>query len=947
MWKMTKRSRPGPRTNTAKSSPSFERLEDRCLLDAAPTQFGTADAFIQYLRDTALNNYKDLFGTHFQTYNYRGPVTFVDNVPGAFTNAEDKVQAGSALSFSQTNVQVPGVDEGDIVKTDGRFIYDLNGQEEVILDANPANVHIVSRTPIEGYALAEYLNGSRLTVISTVYQSSTSIEPVVRSADGFPLVYPTYSKIKITVLDVTDPTAPQVAAATYMDGTYVTSRAIGDNIYIVDQNYFAGLPAPAYTSFNNEGIYESQDQYLARISGHELDLSLPHIYTATGDPKNPLQAIGLVADPALIFKPRSANDYNLLTVAVFDDTSNTPGPANSVSVLSSYASTVYASLSHLYVALPRWDNNGSGGSEILQFTLDGSQVNLNADGVVPGQVINQFSMDEQGQYFRIVTTANWGVNAVTNLYVFTANGGTLDLVGSVGPLAPGQSERGVRFMGNTAFIVTFLGVDPLFAVDLSNPSTPRSVGELHFPGVDSYLQPLDATHLLGVGRSGAYNSQLTLSLFNVSNISAPTLVDQYTIAPNGWSWWWGSGSEAEWDHHALGYFPEYNTLAIPIYGSYVGTNYTGYVSSLWLFHIDPSKGFTLLGQINHDSQVRRSVRINDQLYSIADDSVQVHPIQNPQAASPDVRIHDVPRFPNNNPLFPFQNQPFSGEVVNFKVSDPTGLQATINWGDGQTSAGTIQPDPDDSGRYLVVGTHTYTKLGSFGVNVAFTRNGTSQDTLYTWCEVTAVDVPTLQFIHQLYRDLLHRDADPAGLSTFGGFVQNYGWSHTQVASAIENSAEYQTMQVQNMYTALLGRQADAGGLNGFVGYLQQGHSLQQAQDVMLASTEYFQHAGGSNLDFLKALYHDVLGRSLDATGLAGFGLALASGAPRADVAALVINSVEAQHDMVMAFYQQSLHRTGDVTGVAGFTSLLNKGATESQVLAMIMGSAEYASLAAR
>ena len=95
-----------------------------------------------------------------------------------------------------------------------------------------------------------------------------------------------------------------------------------------------------------------------------------------------------------------------------------------------------------------------------------------------------------------------------------------------------------------------------------------------------------------------------------------------------------------------------------------------------------------------------------------------------------------------------------------------------------------------------------------------------------------------------------------------------------------------------------------------------------------------------------ALVEERLGRSLDATGLAGFGLALASGAPRANVAALVTNSAEAQHDMVLAFYQQSLHRTADVAGAAGFMSLLNQGASDGQVLAMIVGSKEYAGLAA-
>src|SRR5438445_4126840 len=149
MWKLMKRPRPNQKRTMAKRSPRFERLEERCLLDAAPTQFGSADAFVQFLRDTALSKYKDLFGSHFQSYppiiyGGGGGVLQVDQfVPKAFTNTLSLAANVGSLSFSNTNVQVQGVDEGDIVKTDGNFIYDLAGQELVILDANPGNVHIV------------------------------------------------------------------------------------------------------------------------------------------------------------------------------------------------------------------------------------------------------------------------------------------------------------------------------------------------------------------------------------------------------------------------------------------------------------------------------------------------------------------------------------------------------------------------------------------------------------------------------------------------------------------------------------------------------------------------------------------------------------------------------------------------------------------------------------
>src|SRR5207253_1815423 len=128
-------------------------------------------------------------------------------------------------------------------------------------------------------------------------------------------------KVKVTVFDVSNRTTPKELKATYLDGTYLNSRAIGNEVYVVAQNFFTGLPAPAYTSFNSDSIYESKDQYLARITGHELDLALPHFYTRSGAADSPLQPAGFVSDPARIYKPLSANDYNLVSLLAFDVTS--------------------------------------------------------------------------------------------------------------------------------------------------------------------------------------------------------------------------------------------------------------------------------------------------------------------------------------------------------------------------------------------------------------------------------------------------------------------------------------------------------------------------------------------------------------------------------------------------------------------------------------------------
>src|SRR5262249_22273914 len=136
-------------------------------------------------------------------------------------------------------------------------------------------------------------------------------------------------------------------------------------------------------------------------------------------------------------------------------------------------------------------------------------------------------------------------------------------------------------------------------IDISDPTHMQQLGALEMPGWVSYLQPIDSTHLLGVGRDMAptQGTLLRLALFDVSDPAHPRLVSQYDIQPANWTWWWGSGSAAEWDHHAVGYFPEYQTLAIPVYGSYTTPDWSGFQSSLWVFKVDPAQGFTLAGTI--------------------------------------------------------------------------------------------------------------------------------------------------------------------------------------------------------------------------------------------------------------------------------------------------------------------------------------------------------------
>jgi uncharacterized secreted protein with C-terminal beta-propeller domain len=939
--KTSQKSRHRPRPRRARLN--VERLEERALLDGALTQFGSADAFKQYLINTALAQYKDLFGQTL-TYYYQPVYTLDRGVPTGFTLTLNNAMAATAdpASFSQTNVQVQGVDEADFVKTDGNFIYDLRNNELDIVAVGPGNaMKIDSRTTIEGYAQAEYLIGNRVAIISSVYDSPVDVNSIPRSSQGFPLLGFFGGRTKITVLDVSDRSNPKVASATYVDGFIMGSRAIGNEIYLVNQNYVTGLPAPAYTYFNGTYIYQTQDEYLHMIAGHELDLGLPHIYTRPGGPGTPLEVAGLVSDPAQIFKPLVSNADDLLSVFSLDVSSANPELVQATSILASYASTIYASPTHLYVAMPHWSTDGSVGTDVLQFSLNGPTVTLTAAGFVNGQVLNQFSMDENGQYFRIATTTNWGTNPTNNLDVMTADGASLKVVGTLADFAHGEYIRAVRFLGDRAFVVTFQTIDPLWGIDLSNPAAPAQVGELHLPGFSTYLQPIDANHLLGIGREAVHTGGLKLSLFNITDLRNPVDVGDYVVNPPQWNWWWGSGSEAEWDHHAVGYFPEFDTLAIPIYGTYTDYNYSSFESSLWVFDVNTSTGFTKIGQVNQDSQVRRSLRIDDRLYSIGEDSIKVQPIQDPSGASPELRFVDDPRTPIFTPV----TAPLAGAetlgVVSFVVSDPTGLQATIDWGDGQSSAGSIVTTTD--GRYIVVGTHSYGQATQYYTSVKFTRGGTSAGTLSGVTQVATVSAQSLLFVEQLYRDLLHREAELAGIDYWGGLLDRHDATRSEIAGDITTSLEYRSNLIQDLYHSLLGRAADSQGFAGFLGWLSRGATIEEVKRAIMGSPEYYEHAGGTGNSFLVAVYHDVFRRAVDANGAATFGGMLGDAFMRSQVLELVLTSPEAEHMVVDAYYQTLLHRPADDLGMANFADALSHGAHDEDILAAIAGSDEYLS----
>ncbi|MEE8450537.1 MAG: beta-propeller domain-containing protein [Thermoguttaceae bacterium] len=618
-------------------------------VDEMLPRFDSSAEFQQFLLDGALQRYEYLFGT--VRKDAPMPEWYDD---GVVTTMSDPA---TERSYSETNVQVAGVDEADIIETDGDYLYVLTGNELIIAKAWPAeDLAIASRVTIRGELIGEYLHGDRLTVISKTWKSYSPQpwDPMGFRTDmtGIWWPRPMDSDTWVTVLDVSDRQSPTIVEQTKLEGAYVESRRIDDTVFLVlrDDGVDRWLPKPELLPLpdgtDGSRIYETREQYIERVTARMEDF-LPH-YTSYGA-EGRLLRTGMLQTAGRVFQPTGPEARSLVTVASMNISDEVPGIVTSTAIFTSGASKIYASLESLYVFDERYEWEDGSVTKILKFDWDADtgRIRFAAKGQVPGRMVNQFSADEFRGNLRIATTisnsysGNWSGRSENVLFVLRDDGGVLEFVGSMKNLALDERIRSVRFMGDRAFVTTFRNIDPLFALDLSDPTHPQPRGYVTLPGYSSYMQLIDEHTLLAVGR----NTSLTgtgptqVSLFDIEDLSQPRVIDQYTFERF-------STSEAETDHHAFGWFAPHNVLAMPstrVYWERVDLDGDGYRETrqsvredeLILLSIDATAtrlsgdGIRLLGQVEHDSPVRRSVYIDDVLYSIAENSASAVSIVDP------------------------------------------------------------------------------------------------------------------------------------------------------------------------------------------------------------------------------------------------------------------------------------------------------------------------------
>jgi inhibitor of cysteine peptidase len=580
--------------------------------------------------DAELKSFLTSNSNRSQYVPYFGPLriigTYVPSIPSgvngfvlwpaalAPTNQVSGLQAlPMSAGYSTTNIQVAGVDEPDTVKTDGEYIYTVSGSTVFIVNASLSDARVVLRIECDDFTPAGiFVNGDRLAILGSNY--------------SMPLLMPYFPNQVVQVqtyvrlYDVSDRANPSLLRNFTMTGNYLDSRMIGKYVYFVT----------------------SMPSYLLNDT-----VILPTIYSSEGAKEIPATEI---------YYSNVSDDYLSYTTFVAMNTQDASEIPTTMSIIMGQASNMYVSLNNIYVTFPRTAEE----TTIYRVHMQNNNLTAMAQGMVPGQVLSQFSMDEYGDCFRIATTA-WTEEAQsinittprstpiitnvqsTNVYVLDMN---LTIVGRLKNIAIGENFHSARFTGDRCYLVTFQKTDPLFVINLADPTSPVILGNLTVSGYSDYLQPYDENHLIGIGKetveaeSGYFSwyQGIKISMFDVSNVNNPVQTSKVTIGDRG------SDSPVLNDHKALLFDKQRDLLVIPVTLAEVdpsqypnGVPDNAYGTQVWqgvyVYNITLTNGFMLKGNITHAETaemppstlyVNRALYIGDVLYTISQGKIELN-----------------------------------------------------------------------------------------------------------------------------------------------------------------------------------------------------------------------------------------------------------------------------------------------------------------------------------
>ena len=435
------------------------------------------------------------------------PLADSDAATGVVSNSAAAKSTGAG-GHSETYLQVDDVDEADIVKTDGKYIYYVTDSREVVIlsaeDGKTGKLSTIGSSGVENYINDIYVKGDKLITVGTIYKDDSD-----ESSSG------------IVVYDISDRSKPEVLYDFSQTGSILSSRMVGDFVYLVTNDYVyrGGRAVPVCGSTKSPEKLEASDI-----------CCVPH--------------------------PRTSS---YIVISAVDISSGSQGKSATKAVLGA-SEEIYCNDHNLYCTSMEWtDDSNTYYTRIVRAGLDGLKVKIDATAAVRGYIDSQFSMDERDGYFRIATTSERAGMDVNNLYVLDSK---LKESGKVTGFARNESIKAVRFIGEKAYVITYDAIDPLFIIDLSDPEKPVIEGEVKIDGFSTLLIPVNESRLLGIGHAtgdngygGEYDSGLKLALFDISDPSEPKVLDSKEFKD--------MSSIAQYDHQALMINGDAGYFAIP------------------------------------------------------------------------------------------------------------------------------------------------------------------------------------------------------------------------------------------------------------------------------------------------------------------------------------------------------------------------------------------------
>ena len=605
----------------------------RFITYAGLNNFNSYDEFVAFLDNYCYENYA-------WCYDYNSPSERIMTVPmgiknNIFVDIEDQ---GKTIDYSKTNIQVKDVDEPDIVKTDGTYLYILSNSKIYIVKAYPAeNAKVLSIITFEDDANVHnfFININRLIVFGASYRYPAEFEEKKNKSEYFPY----YWSISTTIIDIYDlanKEDPKPLKEIELDGSFFNARMIGDYIYIITSEYTRNF---YYNIDGNKTINLPE----IRVNDQKRCISLEDIYYINDTKKVDSMT-------------------HIISIDIYGST------IDQKNFLLGSSQNMFVSNNNIYLACQEygyynlfWESKYccEQATIVHKISIDNGEIFYKAKGTVPGYTLNQFSMDEHNGFFRIATQIwDYDSGSNTNLYILDEN---MNLTSKIEGIAPGERMHSARFIGNKAYLVTFKKVDPFFTLDLSDPYDAKIIGELKIPGYSDYLHPYDENHIIGIGkdtvepqeeyswtRDFAWYQGLKIALFDVSDLENPKEISKVIIGDRG------TDTPVLYDHKSFLFDKERELLVLPVslyeISDYDKTQNNGYTGSIYgtfkfqgafVYKINPENGFEFIGKITHinetenpndyyyrchsySSHITRTLFIDDILYTISNDFIKMN-----------------------------------------------------------------------------------------------------------------------------------------------------------------------------------------------------------------------------------------------------------------------------------------------------------------------------------